>query len=207
MIKNQEMELAIGEPIDIYGFKDGEPRACYPCKLKELKELNLYLSRIDEHDLVRCISDETSYAALTWLFQKMFLLENKKELKNFMNNIDTENYPEIISDIKKVNGVENEEKSKTSDSEKTNWLTAVSSIAVYTSTPVSEVKNLTLLQFNSLLEVVNKKIMFEYKYTTVGLSEDPSEYIQATDYPLKSEDSEEPKKHTTVQDVIDIASL
>lgn len=201
MLKGQDKKLALGQAIDILRFKDGNPRACYPCTLIELEEMNLYLSNINEDSLIETIQSEIGFAALTWLLQKSFMVTDKKQLREILDNIDESNYADIISDIKEVSGISDiSDSSNNNDSEPLDWSTSVCAITTYTSLTIEDIKKLTLTQFNSLLEFINKKIMFEYKYTTVGYVKDSEDYIENKDYPLHGKEKEK-TGYTTLKDI------
>lgn len=203
MIQGQEMELELGMPVSIYGFADGMPRICYPFYLEEVKELNMYLENIDCDDLTNNFSNETSYAAITWLFQKSFHVNDKRDLKTLFSNITQENFSDIMSDIKMVSGISGMNVGS-NNGEELDWSTAISAITVHTAHLPQTIKKLTLYQFNSLLEYINKEISFKYKVNTIALATEPSEYIKDEDFPLSPKKKEIRKKYTTLKDIQDM---
>lgn len=203
MIQGQEMELELGMPVSIYGFSDGIPRVCYPFYLEDVKELNMYLENIDCNNLFNNFSNETNYAAITWLFQKSFHVNDKRELKALFSNITEENFGDIMSDIKMVSGISGMNVGSNNE-EGLDWSTAISAITVHTSHLPETIKKLTLYQFNNLLEYINKEIAFEYKTNTIALSLEPSEYINDEDFPLSPKKKEVKKKYATLKDIQDM---
>lgn len=206
MVEGQEMELSLGMPVSIYGFADNTPRVCYPFYLEDLKELNMYLENIDCEHLQNNFLNQTNYAAITWLFQKSFRIENKKDLKSLFTNITEENFQNIMSDIKMVSGISDMNVGSNNE-EGLDWSTAISAIVVHTSHLPETIKKLTLYQFNNLLEYVNKELSFEYKVNTIALSQEPSEYINDEDFPLSPKKKEAKKKYTTLKDIQDMGLL
>ena len=130
----------------------------------------------------------------------MFAVNLKTDLSNIYRKSD--NFAEIISDIKTISGIKdsNGEIDIQKSKESIDWNTAVNSIPVYTSTPHDKVGDLTLPQLNKTLELIGKKISYEYKYNTIGLVKEPENYITKNDYPLYC-DNNEGKKHVTMSDI------
>lgn len=202
IIANQSLELALGLPVMVKGFNDGQIRACYPFKLSNISMLNVYLSNISQTDLYENFKDETKTQYMAMLFSASFRPNDDNELNTLLHSIDANNFAEIISDIKTISGIKdsNGEIDIQKSKESIDWNTAVNSIPVYTSTPHDKVGDLTLPQLNKTLELIGKKISYEYKYNTIGLVKEPENYITKNDYPLYC-DNNEGKKHVTMSDI------
>ena len=52
------------------------------------------------------------------------------------------------------------------------------------------------------MEMIGKKINWQYKEATVGLVKDPSKHMSEKEYPLYSEPKHEGKKITTMKDIM-----
>ena len=202
IIANQSLELALGLPVMVKGFNDGQIRACYPFKLSNISMLNIYLSNISQTDLYENFKDETKTQYMAMLFSASFRPNDDNELDTLLHSIDANNFAEIISDIKTISGIKdsNGEIDIQKSKESIDWNTAVNSIPVYTSTPHDKVGDLTLPQLKKTLELIGKKISYEYKYNTIGLVKEPENYITKNDYPLYC-DNNEGKKHVTMSDI------
>lgn len=189
MIHGQKMQIALGLPIWIEGFKDGKPYKAYPFTLENLMEANMYLSAFDNEDIYENFKNQNATLAMAGFFKICFRIEDDDELLEFLKNIDADNFADIVRDIKMISGISDtkgdidiNKTSKTMD-----WDVAVNNIPLYTSTPITEVKNMTLIQFNKTLELIGKKISYEYKTNTMGLVKEPNKYIKESDHPLYSE--------------------
>lgn len=208
IIENQSLEMALGLPVMVRGFNDGQVRACYPFRLKNITLLNVYLSGINQTDLYENFRDEKKTQYMAMLFSMSFKPNDDNELDTLLHSIDANNFAEIISDIKTISGIKDSsgeidiQKSKNS----IDWSTAVNAIPVYTSTPLDKVGDLTLPQLNKTLELIGKKINYEYKYNTVGLVKEPENYITKNDYPLYS-DPNEGNKHVTLDSIKELMDM
>lgn len=201
MIIGQELEMALGLPIEIDLFLDGEPRKCYPYKITDLYKANTYLSFFDQMDMVGNMQDENKSIAMI-----CFLTESFKEtdVEDLLKNINTEIFPNIIEDIKFVNGIvdNNGEKDLNSSKEAIEWTTSVNAIQAYTSNSYEDIKNMTLTQFTNLLGFIGKKINWEYKTGMLDMVAEPSEFIDPDDHPLSSKGNSKKKKHMTMEDIV-----
>lgn len=208
IIANQSLELALGLPVMVKGFNDGQIRACYPFKLSNISMLNIYLSNISQTDLYENFKDENKTKYMAMLFSTSFRPNDDNELDTLLHSIDANNFAEIISDIKTISGIKdsNGEIDIQKSKESIDWNTAVNSIPVYTSTPHDKVGDLTLPQLNKTLELIGKKISYEYKYNTIGLVKEPENYITKNDYPLYC-DNNEGKKHVTMSDIKELMNF
>lgn len=188
MIHGQKMEKSLGLPIWIEGFKDGQPRKAYPITLEYLMDANICLSSFDNNDLYKNFKDENSTMCMAKLFSIVFKVDGD-ELYALLQNIDDTNFSEIISDIKTISGIvdKQEDTKPQGDSKPIDWDVSINAIPLYTSTPIDKVKDMTLIQFNKTLELIAKKINYEYKSNTIGLVKEPDRYISESDYPLYSE--------------------
>lgn len=204
MITNQEKNMALGIGVRIVGFNDDCMRKCYPFTLENLDDLNMFLSMIDCENLNENLNNEHSYIAFLSLLKFSFRINDDKEFEKLLDAIDEENFNEIMKDIKKINGIVDSQgeidlgKSKSS----IDWTVAVSSIIAYTSMPFSQIKDLTLPAFNGLMEMIGKKINWQYKEATVGLVKEPSKHMSEKEHPLYSEPKNEGKKITTMKDIM-----
>lgn len=204
MITNQEKNMALGIGVRIAGFNDGCMRKCYPFTLENLDDLNMFLSMINCEDLNENLSNEHSYIAFLSLLKFSFRLNDNKEFEKLLDAIDEENFSEIMKDIKKVNGIVDSygEIDLGNSKSSMDWTVAVSAIIAYTSMPFNQIKDLTLPAFNGLMEMIGKKINWQYKEATVGLVKDPSKHMSEKEHPLHSEPKHEGKKITTMKDIM-----
>lgn len=202
MIHGQKMEISLGLPIWIDGFKDSKPRKAYPFTLENLLDANLYLSSFDNNDIYVNFKNQEATLSMAKFFSMSFRIDDDDELMELLENIDKDNFADIVRDIKMISGISDtkgdidiNKTSKTMD-----WDVAVNSIPVYTSTPIYKVKEMTLIQFNKTLELIGKKITYEYKTNTLSMVKEPDKYIKESDHPLYSE---EEIKHTklTLKDI------
>lgn len=207
MIRGQEMEIAMGLPVMIEGFKDGRVRMCYPFKLKNISLANGLLSSFDHKDLYKNFKDEQATQNMATLFALAFKVTEDKDLNDLLHAIDIDNFSEIISDIKKVSGIEDVKESKqktpvnSGSQQAIPWELGVNIIPVYTSVSYDQIPELTLTQYHKLIELIGKKLNYEYKTNTIGLVKDPSNYIAEKDNPLYSEPKFEDKQHVTMNDI------
>lgn len=186
MVENCELQLALNLPIDIVGFYDGKPRKCYAYTLENINKANGYLSIFGGCSLNDIMNDETMTTALYLFLVDSFRVDNK-ELEDLLENITDDNFDDIISDIKACNGITDDIGERDISSNAIQWNTAVSAIVAYTAIPLDKIKDLTLIQFNDVLEIIGKKINWEYKTNTITNVEKPNEYITQEEHPLHSE--------------------
>lgn len=184
LVKGQEMELALGLPVYIDDFIDGVPRKCFPYKLSQLSILNMYLTNIDEVDFESLQHEQL--LSLTYLLSDSF---KECELEDVVNNIDSTNYNEIISDIKYVSGISDDQGEidikKSSDA--LSWSKSTSAIQKYTSNSHKDICDMTLRQFNSILEFIGAAINWDYKVLMVPHVKDADNFIADKDHPLSSD--------------------
>ena len=204
MITNQEKNMALGIGVSISGFNDGVLRKCYPFTLEKLDELNLYLAIINCEDLNENVNSEYTYAAFLSLLRFSFRDLNNEEFGQLLDAIDENNFIEIIKDIKKVNGVvDRKGEIDLNESKNTiDWTVAVSAISAYTCIPFNQIKDLTLPAFNGVMEMIGKKINWQYKEATIGLVKEPSKHISEDEHPLHSEPKVEGKKMVTMKEIM-----
>ena len=204
MIGQQSLELALGLPVVVEGFADKKARYCYPFTLENLTRANLYLSGFDHEDMYKNFKDKTATLAMLAFFKEAFRPTSSEETDELLHAINNDNFAEIVSDIKTISGIKDEQGDvdipKTTSS--LDWKTAVNSIPVYTSTPHSEVKDLTLPQFQMTLQLIGKKINFEYKSNTIGLVKEPDKYIKDSEHPLYAEPEVDSNKVMTMKEVM-----
>lgn len=208
------MELAMGLPVVIEGFKDGKARLCYPFKLKNINILNGLLSGIDETDLYNNFKDDNKKAVdnIATLLSLAFKIEDDNELKDLLYAIDKDNFAEIIKDIKRVSGIlpKSDSLPRTNVGNKQqpiDWEVAVNVFPVYTSITQDKIPELTLQQFNKTLELIGKRINYEYKTHAMSMVKDPSNFITEKDNPLYSEPEFNDKQHLTMSDLQGLMSM
>ena len=206
ILPNQQMEMSLGLPVAVQGFNDNAVRMCFPFKLYEIKLLNLYLGSIDNTNLRENFKDENKTQTMVQLFTRAFNVSENEELDAFLHSIDENNFAELIEDIKTVNGIptdigETSENNVGESNSSMTWELAVSIIPLYSATPLEQVKEMTLPQFNKTIELIAKKINYEYKENTISMVSDPSEYIDESEHPLYSEPKVKDTKHVTMADI------
>lgn len=204
MFNRQDLELALGLPIIVEGFGDNKPRYCYPFTLENLTRANLYLSGFDHEDIYKNFKDKAATLAMLAFFKEAFRPASSEETDELLRAINKDNFAELVSDIKKISGIKDDKGDvdipRTTSS--VDWATSLNSIPVYTSTPHSEVKHLTLPQFQMTLQLIGKKINFEYKQSTIGLVKEPDKYIKDSEHPLYSEPEVDSNKVMTMKEVM-----
>lgn len=207
MIKGQEMNIALGLPVYVSGFSDGVPRRCFPYKLKDLYKLNSYLSFINGENFNKNLETAESLASIKALFEESFVEyvndNPENEIFKFINEF---NFVDIFDDIKTINGLTKEAEKEIvnisgnkADVDNIDWFTSIGVVMLYTSNGIEDIQNLTLQQYNHLLQSIGKQINWEYKIQTVSLTDSPNEYISEEDHPLSS-----PKKHKTMMTMEDL---
>lgn len=188
--KSQDMKRALGEPVYIEGFKDGIPRLAYPFKLRDLHIANIFLSAIDCEDFYANFKDPTGVKGdmLRQLLVYVFRLqsESSDEIDTFVHQIDSENFASIITDIKEISGIRDDDKKdkKKDGKDEMDWQYAVCVVSKYTGSSIEEIKDMTLDQFNTFYRIVIKDINWNYKVSTVQNVTEPSKYIQDKEHPL-----------------------
>ena len=208
IMPNQEIEMALGKPVMVSGFNDGQVRGCIPFKLEDMTVLNILLSNINQNDLYDNFKDERKTEYMATLFSMSFKPNDDNEFETLLHSIDANNFAEIISDIKTVSGIlDNNGEDDIEKSKNTiDWNTAINSIPIYTSTPHDKVGKLTLPQLNTTLKLIGKKINYEYKSNTISMVKEPNDYIKDSDHPLYC-DKNEGKKHVTMSDIKELMKL
>jgi hypothetical protein len=198
MINGQELNLALGLPVYMTGFRDEKPRRCYPYKMEDFYKFNSYTAFINVDDYEENFKSDEAMASLMTLLIESF--PEEKDQDALLKAVDGENYKSIIADIKKVNGVADDVGER--DVEKTgsamSWEDSISAIPVYTANTFEDIKKMTFLQLTNCLSAVGKKINWEYKTSTINLVEDPNDYIADSDHPLSST---EKKTQMTMEDL------
>lgn len=208
MILGQELELSLGLPIVIGGFKDGSVHMCYPFKLEEITTLNMLLSNFNNYDLYDNFKDELKTETLITFLSKSFGMFDE-DLRLIVEQIDSTNFSEIIKDIKAVSGVYDQEVSTTNSvggaKPESTWRVMVSSIVTYTSLTYNDIKDMTMNQLNDITQSISKKIDWEYKLSTVSMVENAQEHIKESDHPLRAiysgGHSKTTKRHMTMEDI------
>lgn len=206
MIKNQEMELALGLPIELDCFLDGVPRLCYPYKIKDLRKLTWYLTFIDIESLENTISKKESAVALLSLLKDSFVDYEQEEV---LKNISESNFSELITDIKRISGLNSfDSKDKSNDSHETlSWQKSISVIQVYTSNTIKDICEMTLNTYRSVLSAIGFKLNWDYKVETITSVKDPNNYINNSEHPLASDVINSSKKYMTMEDVQKLKDL
>lgn len=208
MILNADRQFALGLPVPISGFNDGLTRLCYPYTLENIENAYYYFSIIDCEDLYENFRDEAKTNALAGLLLESFRIGNDG-IEVFLRTIDNDNFKEIISDIKEVNGIEDvdEQVQVSNNSNTLDFETSAYAISAYTSTPLYKIKDMTLKQFKKSVEMVSKKINWDYKLSTISMVENPSEYITEQEHPLYCEPKiDKTRKMVTMKELMGFAS-
>jgi hypothetical protein len=213
-ISGQQMELSLGLGVYIEGFKDGKARLCYPFTLENLRFANMCLSNFNQTDIRDNFFDDQKMIYLASFLKAAFRIDTDEDFQDLVrNNITDDNFAEIICDIKMVSGISDMDKGDidfdktfSNKGNSTDWDVTINSIPIYSSTPHSEIKNLTLTQLNKTLELIGKKINWEYKSATISLVKEPSDYIKQDEHPLYNNGrSKEHKNVTTMKDIMGFA--
>lgn len=204
MIVNADRQFALGLPVPITGFNDGSTRLCHPYTLENIEVIYYCLSVIDCEDLHENFKDETKSQALVLLLKDSFQIPNEG-FEVFARTIDADNFKELMSNIKEVNGIEDNEDSVqvSNRSNSLDFETSAHMISVYTSTPLNQVKEMTLKQFKRSIEAISKVVNWNYKISTIALVEKPSEYIEDKEHPLYCEPKvDKTRKMVTMKEIM-----
>lgn len=208
MIQGQELELSLGLPVEITSFNDRIPRLCYPFTLKTLKRANIYLSNFNHKELEDNFNEKYKTVALiTFLYESFKDEENKEEL---FEHIDKDCFEEVIKDMKIVSGIIDKQESTNSGSSSNRtlgWKKSINAIQKYTSNTPEDIMNMTLNQFNSLIEYIGITLSWDYKINTIQSVKDPSKYISNDEHPLAPESVSENKNYMTMNDIIQLKNL
>ena len=209
MIRGQEIERSLGLPMYTASFSDGRLRLCYPFKLKNLTQLNSYLTSINETKLEDNAKDESKFVMLVSLIRDSF--PDEQDDKEILEAINVETFPELIKDIKYISGLSTDsgdiDIKKTEENSPIDWLTAINAIQYYTSNTYEQIQNMTLYQFNNLVSYIGVVINWEYKTSIVTGVENPGEFISNEDFPLYSIPKHDNKKMMTMKDFKNLQSM
>lgn len=200
MVQGQELELALGMPIMLMDFVDGKPRMCHPFTIENLLTANMFLSIIDQHDLIKNFENQDKLDALIWILANSFNVD-ADGITDLIKAISVEDYEELIKDIKHVSGIKDTKKGNSPSNEDLPMTTnqAVTAIVNLTSLTYEDVRKLTPRQYESQVKFIDKLLSFEYKYSTIFSVKDPEEYLKPEDYPLvdiQEDDRDKPHKTT-----------
>lgn len=205
MIKDQDMELALGLPVEISSFVDGIPRLCYPYKLKDLRKLTWYLTFIDTENLEKTISIKESAIALISLLKESFPDYDEQDI---LSNITADNYNEILSDIKQISGLSSfDDCNDDNNGESLSWKKSISIIQVYTSNTIKDICEMTLNNYRSLLSAIGFKLNWDYKIETITSVKEPNNYIDKSEHPLASDIINTTKRYMTMSDVQNLKDM
>lgn len=195
MIVGQELSISLGKPILMTGFDDGEARYCYPFTLGELDEIQAYLSIIDDKDYRKNVNDEAKMQSIATLFIRAFHLQEEEFQEFMLSAIGVESYPLIMSDIKKISGLEIDSSKSDNDDNKDvlDWDVSFAVIVSRTGYTYQDIGNMTLPQFNNVMKAIAKDINWNQKLATIGYVKEPDNYITDEEHPLYSD-----KKETTI---------
>ena len=208
MITNADRQFALGLPVPITGFNDNIPRLCYPYTLENIENIYYCLSTIDCDDLYENFNDNSKISALALLLKESFRVDDES-FGVFVRTIDGDNFKQIISDIKEVNGIEevSNEGQGNNNSNSLDFEKTAHMISIYTSTPLYMVKTLTLRQFKRSIEEIGKVINWEYKVNTISVVEKPSEHIEDKEHPLYCEPKvDKTRRMVTMKEIMGFAS-
>ena len=193
------MELALGLPVYLDTFIDGMPRKCYPYKLSQLSTLNMYLSAFEEFEFEELGQDQL--APLVYLLTDSF---KDCEVEDVVKNINSTNFSELISDIKNVSGISDDGKEIDikKSAESLSWSKSTSAIQCYTANTYKDICDMTIRQFNALLEEVGVVVNWAYKTTMLPHVTDGNKFLTEKDHPLSSDVSRNGgKKRMTMKDM------
>nr|DAG17506.1 MAG TPA: hypothetical protein [Bacteriophage sp.] len=195
MIVGQELSISLGKPILMTGFDDGEARYCYPFTLGELDEIQAYLSIIDDNDYRKNVNDEAKMQSIATLFIRAFHLQEEEFQEFMLSAIGVESYPLIMSDIKRISGLEIDSSKNDNDDNKDvlDWDVSFAVIVSRTGYTYQDIGNMTLPQFNNVMKAIAKDINWNQKLATIGYVKEPDNYITDEEHPLYSD-----KKETTI---------
>lgn len=195
MIVGQELSISLGKPILMTGFDDGEARYCYPFTLGELDEIQAYLSIIDDKDYRKNVNDEAKMQSIATLFIRAFHLQEEEFQEFMLSAIGVESYPLIMSDIKRISGLEIDSSKSDNDDNKDvlDWDVSFAVIVSRTGYTYQDIGNMTLSQFNNVMKAIAKDINWNQKLATIGYVKEPDNYITDEEHPLYSD-----KKETTI---------
>lgn len=195
MIVGQELSISLGKPILMTGFDDGEARYCYPFTLGELDEIQAYLSIIDDKDYRKNVNDEGKMQSIATLFIRAFHLQEEEFQEFMLSAIGVESYPLIMSDIKRISGLEIDSSKSDNDDNKDvlDWDVSFAVIVSRTGYTYQDIGNMTLPQFNNVMKAIAKDINWNQKLATIGYVKEPDNYITDEEHPLYSD-----KKETTI---------
>lgn len=206
MIKGQELNIALGEPVLLTGFSDNQPRLCYPYKLKDFYKLTSYLSFVDMDSFDNNFKSKESIVSLQCLFKDSFKDCNTLDV---MKVVMEKQFFDVINDIRVVNGLDvvhsnkeieiKQSQQQMNQKDAIDWDVSVSAVSTYTGNSVEDIKNMTFGQFQSLLKMVGKRLNYEFKTNTISSVEKPSEYIKEDEHPLYSDGSK--KNYMTMSDL------
>ena len=208
MITNVDRQFALGLPVPITGFNDGSTRLCYPYTLENIENIYYSLSVIDCENLYENFKDESKISALVLLLRESFRI-GEEGFEVFVRTIDDNNFKEIISDIKEVNGIEELDESVqvNNNSNSLDFEKSAHMISIYTSTPLYMIKNMTLKQFKRSIEEISRFVNWDYKLKTIALAEKPNEHIEDKEHPLYCEPKvEKGKQMVTMKEIMGFAS-
>lgn len=199
MITGQTMEMALGLPVLVDSFGDRVPRYCFPFTIQNLSRIITYLGLIDPDSLLENIKDEERLEFLLRLLSESF---QKNEPEDVLKNITEERFPELIQDIKLINGVSDKNGERDLQSEQTalGFDESIYALQTYTSNTYKDIRDMTLVQLSGLLEAIGKKINWEYKTGILDLVSEPNDFIDSDEYPLAPK--QEKKKMVTMQDLM-----
>jgi len=195
MIVGQELSISLGKPILMTGFDDGEARYCYPFTLGELDEIQAYLSIIDDKDYRKNVNDEAKMQSIATLFIRAFHLQEEEFQEFMLSAIGVESYPLIMSDIKRISGLEIDSSKSDNDDNKDvlDWDVSFAVVVSRTGYTYQDIGNMTLPQFNNVMKAIAKDINWNQKLATIGYVKEPDNYITDEEHPLYSD-----KKETTI---------
>lgn len=199
MITGQTMEMALGLPVLVDSFGDRVPRYCFPFTIQNISRIITYLGLIDPDSLLENIKDEERLEFLLRLLSESF---QKNEPEDVLKNITEERFPELIQDIKLINGVSDKNGERNLQSEQTalGFDESIYALQTYTSNTYKDIRDMTLVQLSGLLEAIGKKINWEYKTGILDLVSEPNDFIDNDEYPLAPK--QEKKKMVTMQDLM-----
>lgn len=206
MIQGQELELSLGLPIQITSFNDRMPRLCYPFKLKDLSRANIYLSTFDHKNIEDNVSDEAKLIALLYFLKESFI--EIKEIHELLRYIDVDCFEELIKDMKLVSGISDKEVSENDAERKIlGWQKSVNIVQKYTNNSAEDIRNMTLTQFNSLLEYIGIALNWDYKVSTISTVKEPNKHLTGEEHPLAPDRIVNKKNYVSMKDIMGLKEI
>lgn len=181
MIIGNEFDFIFGDPMKISGFANKKEWEIKPLKVKDTILLQGLLDKIDEDNMMNNQDDE-NIEALNAIISLVFNITTVEDMKNIYKDITEDFFPLLMQDIRIVNDIQKTSKIQ-GGSNTTTWKTTIASL-VMNGISFEQIKELTMFQFNQLVNCLQKKTIFDYKVNTVMIAKEPSKHLSDSDFPL-----------------------